>query len=131
MPQPNLPPVAPAAVLDRTAEFARDVQYYLSLQPRQLPSRYFYDALGSAIFEAICRLPWYQVTRAEERLLDLHAREIFELAARPSHLVELGSGSGEKLARLIERGLAASGHLDVELVDVSASALDAARHRLT
>jgi L-histidine N-alpha-methyltransferase len=70
------------------------------------------------------------VTRAEERLLDTHARAIFELAGRPAHLVELGSGSGEKLARLIERGWAASGRLDVELVDVSGSALDAARHRL-
>src|ERR1700761_3428768 len=98
-------------------QFADDVQYYLSLQPRQLPSRYFYDDLGTAIFEAICRLPWYQVTRAEERLLDLHAREIFELAGRPAHLVELGSGSGEKLARLIERGSDTSGHVDVELVD--------------
>src|SRR5882757_6305975 len=93
------------------SQFADDVQYYLSLQPRQLPSRYFYDALGSAIFEAICRLPWYQVTRAEERLLDIHAGEIFELAGRPSHLAELGSGSGEKLARLIERGWATSGRL--------------------
>jgi len=112
-------------------QFADDVQYYLSLQPRQLPSRYFYDALGSALFEAICRLPWYQVTRAEERLLDTHAREIFELAGRPSHLVELGSGSGEKLARLIERGWSSSARLDIELVDVSGSALDAARHRLS
>jgi dimethylhistidine N-methyltransferase len=112
-------------------QFADDVQYYLSLQPRQLPSRYFYDPLGSALFEAICRLPWYHVTRAEERLLDVHAREIFELASRPTHLVELGSGSGDKLARLIERGWVRPGHLDVELVDVSGSALDAARHRLS
>src|SRR4051812_45254458 len=119
------PPPAP------DPQFADDVQYYLSLQPRQLPSRYFYDALGSAIFEAICRLPWYQVTRAEERLLDAHAREIFDLAGRPTHLVELGSGSGEKLARLIERGWTISSRLDVELVDVSGSALDAARHRLS
>src|ERR1700741_2358865 len=94
-------------------QFVDDVQYYLSLQPRQLPSRYFYDDLGSAIFEAICRLPWYQVTRAEERLLDLRAGEIFELAGRPTHLVELGSGSGEKLARLIERGWSTSGRLEI------------------
>src|SRR4030081_2317729 len=92
----RLKPSGPAPI----DSLAGDVQYYLTLQPRQLPSRYFYDALGSAIFEAICRLPWYQVTRAEERLLDSHAREIFALAGRPSHLVELGSGSGEKLARL-------------------------------
>ena len=42
-----------------TAQFASDVQYYLQQQPRQLPSRYFYDDLGSALFDAICRLPWY------------------------------------------------------------------------
>ena len=52
-----------------TAQFASDVEYYLTLEPRQLPSRYLYDALGSALFEAICRLPWYRVTRAELRLL--------------------------------------------------------------
>ncbi len=52
-----------------TAQFAADVQYYLTLTPRQLPSRYFYDALGSALFDAICQLPWYRITRAETRLL--------------------------------------------------------------
>src|SRR5207237_1097894 len=55
------------------ARFAADVHYYLSLEPRQLPSHYFYDALGSALFDAICRLPWYAVTRAEQRLLLLHS----------------------------------------------------------
>ena len=41
-----------------------DIQYYLTLTPRQLPSRYFYDPLGSALFEAICELPWYRITRS-------------------------------------------------------------------
>lgn len=50
------------------AQFASDVQYYLALQPRQLPSRSLYDALGSAMFDAICQLPWYRITRVEMRL---------------------------------------------------------------
>ena len=53
-------------------QFASDVEYYLLQQPRQLPSRYFYDALGSALFEAICRLPWYGITRAELGLIGKH-----------------------------------------------------------
>jgi len=55
---------APADEASARQAFADDVRYYLSLQPPQLPSRYFYDALGSALFEAICQLPWYPVTRA-------------------------------------------------------------------
>ena len=56
-----------APVADPTVQFAADVQYYLALSPRQLPSRYFYDDLGSALFDAICALPWYGITRAETR----------------------------------------------------------------
>src|SRR5688572_33360981 len=82
------------------AAFAFDVQYYLSLDPRQLPSRYLYDALGSCLFEAICRLPWYPITRAETRLLSAHAPEVFA-AADPRRIVELGCGSGEKPATLL------------------------------
>ena len=51
-------------------EFAADVRRDLQLTPKQLQSKYFYDALGSSLFEAICRLPWYRITRAEHRLLD-------------------------------------------------------------
>ena len=54
-------------------DFASDVEYYLGLEPRQLPSRYLYDALGSALFDTICELPWYGITRAELGLLG-HAR---------------------------------------------------------
>src|SRR5436189_6038318 len=84
-------------------DFARDVEYYLTLEPRQLPSRYLYDALGSALFDAICELPWYRITRAELGLLDAHAREILNLAAppsSPSRIVELGPGNGAKLRTL-------------------------------
>ena len=53
-----------------------DVRFYLQLHPRQLPSRFLYDALGSALFDAICHLPWYRITRAELQLLRQHAGTI-------------------------------------------------------
>src|SRR6185436_5597509 len=98
-------------------QFASDVEYYLTLTPRQLPSRYFYDALGSALFEAICQLPWYRITRAERDLLARRGREILAHADPVSTLVELGPGSGEKLATLIAAGLPER-HLTVHLIDV-------------
>jgi dimethylhistidine N-methyltransferase len=107
---------------------AREVQYYLTQVPRQLPSYLLYDALGSALFEAIGELPWYTPTRAEARLLARHARAILAGAARVSTIVELGAGSGAKLSILLEA--AGGGAIDVHLIDVSAKALTLARHAL-
>jgi dimethylhistidine N-methyltransferase len=117
-----------------TRRFASDVQYYLSLEPRQLPSRYLYDALGSALFEAICELPWYRVTRSELLLIRQHADAIFDRVGRISRVVELGAGSGEKLATLLSAAGVARRHpgrLDAHLIDVSAAALLMARHTLS
>ena len=51
--------MSPSTVAPRFASsFASDVRHYLQLTPRQLPSQYLYDALGSALFDAICELPW-------------------------------------------------------------------------
>jgi dimethylhistidine N-methyltransferase len=112
-------------------EFAADVQYYLTLQPRQLPSRYLYDALGSALFDAICQLPWYAITRAEIRLLEAHSREIFDRLERVSTIVELGSGDGEKLCRLVHSGAPRTRPLTIHLVDVSAKALTTSARTLS
>ena len=115
-------------------DFASDVEYYLALEPRQLPSRYLYDALGSALFNAICELPWYRITRGELDLLRTHGREIFAHSAPVSRIVELGPGNGSKLLTLIEagRGRRRLDHkaLDLHLIDVSARALDEATHAL-
>src|SRR4029453_7597076 len=81
--------------------FADDVAYYLTLDPRQLPSRYFYDPLGSALFEAICQLPWYSITRAGRGLLATRASDIVQHLPSLSTMVELGPGSGEKLSMLV------------------------------
>jgi dimethylhistidine N-methyltransferase len=114
--------------------FAADVQYYLRQRPRQLPSRYLYDDLGSALFEAICRLPWYRITRSEDRLLAAHRDEIFASLGLPRRgagatpalrtIVELGSGSGEKLRTLLDTPMLDADGLAIHLVDLSAHALE-------
>jgi L-histidine Nalpha-methyltransferase len=121
--RPAVPSGRAPAAGDARATFALDVQYYLSQNPRQLPSRYLYDALGSCLFEAICRLPWYPITRAETRLLAAHAHEIFAAADPLTRIVELGCGSGEKLATLVGRRASVAKVLDLHLIDVSATAL--------
>jgi L-histidine N-alpha-methyltransferase len=109
--------------------FALDVHDGLTQTPKRLPSKYLYDALGSALFEAICRLPWYGVTRAEHRLLAREARAIAH-AADPVFLAELGPGSGEKLA-VLARAFTRTQHLlHLHLIDISPAALELASHTL-
>jgi L-histidine Nalpha-methyltransferase len=107
---------------------AADVRYYLTQTPRQLPSSALYDALGSALFDAICELPWYPVTRAERRLIATHRADVFAAADHPQGLIELGGGNGEKLRLLLgEPGDPVTrGVRRIDLVDVSPSALAAA-----
>lgn len=107
----------------RTA-FAEDVADSLTKSPRQLPSRYLYDELGSSLFEAICRLPWYRVAAIEQSLLRAHAVDIFRRLPAVSTIVELGPGSGEKLVTLM--AARPEGDVTVHLVDVSPAALDQA-----
>jgi L-histidine N-alpha-methyltransferase len=114
------------------AEFAAEVRRDLQLAPKQLQSKYLYDALGSSLFEAICRLPWYRITRAENHLLHSHADEIVAaLDTEPSTIVELGCGSGEKLAVLAGALQAAGGSARVHLIDISPQALEQTEQRLT
>jgi len=107
------------------ASLAADVRHYLLQSPRQLPSRALYDTLGSTLFDAICHLPWYPVTRAERRLITSHRADIFAAAGGPQRLIELGCGNGDKLNLLLGApgDSAAIGIERVDLVDVSASAL--------
>lgn len=113
-----------------TEQFADDVRYYLSLTPRQLPSRYLYDALGSALFDAICELPWYEVTRGETRLLHRHAREVFGTLRPVDRVIELGAGNGRKLETLLASAAPADLPRHAHLIDVSAQALRTAADAL-
>lgn len=109
-------------------DFAADVRTYLTCSPRQLPSRYLYDALGSSLFDAICRLPWYRITRAECALLRRHGRDVLAAVDPPGRIIELGGGNGEKLSILLAGRSQASVAAPpvVHLVDVSRAALDTA-----
>jgi len=103
--------------------FADDVRRGLAERPRRIPSQYLYDALGSSLFEAICHLPWYPITRAEKGLLHRHAPAILARAARPLTIVELGCGTGEKLDLLLDAWDTGYERLSIALVDISAAAL--------
>jgi len=83
--------------------FAADVRESLTKPgQRELPSKYLYDEVGSALFETICVLPEYGLTRADARLLQKHAREIVSRLPSPLQVAELGSGSGKKTRWILE-----------------------------
>ena len=85
------------------SEFAQAVREgLLKPEQRELPSKYLYDEVGSALFETICLLPEYGLTRADARLLQLYAREIVSRLPSPVHVAELGSGSGKKTRWILE-----------------------------
>lgn len=110
--------------------FASDVRRGFAARPRWLPPTWFYDDLGSALFETICELPWYRVTRAELALIDRAAPELARLLSDVRHVVELGPGDGEKLDLLLSRVLDKGRRLSVTLVDVSPAALALAKERI-
>ena len=88
----------------RDAEsFAEAVRRGLSARPKTLPCRYFYDEAGSRLFEQICALPEYYLTRTEDAILREHAAAMVAGWRRPPTLIELGSGSSAKTRRLIAR----------------------------
>jgi L-histidine Nalpha-methyltransferase len=85
------------------SEFASCVRECLTKPgQRELPSKYLYDEVGSALFETICVLPEYGLTRADARLLQEHARDIVDLLPLPVQVAELGSGSGKKTRWVLE-----------------------------
>jgi L-histidine N-alpha-methyltransferase len=89
---------------DSRDQLVTDVRAGLARTPRSLPPRWFYDERGSALFEAITRLPEYYLTRTEAGILRRVADEVVG-AAHPEMIVELGAGSAEKTTILIEAGL--------------------------
>ena len=115
----------------RLAEaFALDVIAGFAQRPRVVPARWLYDDLGSALFESICALPWYRITRAERALLQQHAAAVLDELPDPIEIVELGCGSGEKLGLVLDAAAARGRQVRVRLIDISESALAGARTRL-
>jgi L-histidine Nalpha-methyltransferase len=108
-----------------TREFACDVRVGLTKPQKELHSKYLYDELGSSLFEAITHLPEYGLTRADERLIRVHAREIVALLPAPVTVIELGSGVGQKTRHLLQAMGPGSNQdpLRYYPIDVSADAL--------
>lgn len=105
-------------------DFAEDVREGLTSTPKRLSCRYFYDEEGSALFEEICELPEYYVTRAEHAILDESAAEIAALFPQEVGLVELGSGNAVKTRLLMQALIERHGHLRFIPIDISRFALE-------
>ncbi len=113
----------------RVSEFAAEVRMGLSSHPKTLPCRYLYDAVGTALFQAISVLPEYGLTRADDRLIRAHAPRIAAALPGPVSVIELGSGDGRKTRHLLT-AVAGGGRATYYPIDVSRDALDACRRRL-
>jgi L-histidine Nalpha-methyltransferase len=112
---------APGSALDD--QFAREVRAGLTRDTQKtLPCRYFYDEIGSALFEAITCLPEYGLTRADARILERHSAEIVARLPRNVAIAELGSGSGAKTRHILQ-ALRGSQAVHYYPIDVSAPSL--------
>jgi len=112
-------------------EFATDVCRGLTKPgQKELPSKYLYDSLGSRLFEAICELDEYGLTRADERLLHGYAHDMVSLIPGPLVVAELGSGSGKKTRWILE---AVSRHRPTSYypIEISATALAMCQRELS
>ena len=110
------------------ATMLEEVQEGLSRAQKRLPSKYFYDAYGSQLFDQICELPEYYPTRTELAIMRQHVWEMALLIGERALLVELGSGSSLKTVSLLER---LRDPLAYVPVDISREHLAAAAQRLS
>lgn len=114
----------PAITELQLSPFALDVTEGLSPNgQKRISPRYFYDDLGSALFEAITLLPEYGLTRAGERLLKSHACDILSATGPLAAVAELGSGSGSKTRHILKAALRFGDRFIYHPIDVSAGAL--------
>ena len=107
---------------DYAARLAADVRAGLTRAAKELPPKYFYDGRGSRLFDAICALPEYYLTRAEHALLTEVVDDILD-RAHPAQLIELGSGASRKTRLLLDRLVRAQPVPAYVPIDLSESAL--------
>jgi len=112
------------ALLKTDSDFASAVASGLNRSgQKELPAKYLYDDLGSALFDAITLLPEYGLTRADSRILQTHAVDIANRLATPVLVAELGSGSGQKTSYLIEALRRRQRSIRYCPIDISSAAL--------
>ncbi len=110
--------------------FADAVRRGLGAADKSLPSQFFYDEEGSKLFEAICDLPEYYLTRAEAEILETHAPGLARDLPDIRTVVELGSGSAVKTETLLRAFRETTDELVYAPIDVSRSALEESVDRL-
>ncbi len=88
---------------EQTSAFAREAVHDLSQQPKRLSPKFFYDATGSELFEAITRLPEYYPTRTEVGILRDRGSDIAAIIPKGAALIEFGAGSTTKVRLLLEK----------------------------
>jgi dimethylhistidine N-methyltransferase len=111
--------------------FAADARAGLTREgQKELASKYLYDEVGSKLFEVISLLPEYGLTRADERLLRLHARDIASLLPAGTLVAELGSGSGTKTRWVLE-AFGRRGRTSYFPIEISRSALAVCQRELS
>jgi L-histidine N-alpha-methyltransferase len=120
-----------ASVKSGFSQFAIDVSEGLSCgEQKKIAPRYFYDDLGSVLFQAITLLPEYGLTRADENLLRLHAKEIISETGPLSIVAELGSGTGRKTRHILTAASRMQRQIVYTPIDVSRGALAACQREL-
>ena len=97
------------------SEFAHDVVAGLSARPKRLSPKYFYDELGSQLFEEITRLPEYYPTRCELAILEKHAAEMAKFIPADAALIEFGSGSTRKARMLLKAAPSIAAYVPVDI----------------
>lgn len=107
-----------------------DIQAGLTAIRKSIPARYFYDDLGSALFEAITHLPEYYVTRAETEVLRRHAAEIVKAAGGARRVIELGSGSARKTRLLFDELTHGGAQIEYVPVDIDPHMLEKSAREL-
>jgi L-histidine N-alpha-methyltransferase len=142
-----LPQISVRTDIETETTVAAAVREGLATGPKQLPAWLFYDAEGSRLFDQITQLPEYYLTRTERGIFSAHAGDIIDRAAeydpsatgpdetyedKPARLrvAELGAGTADKTRLLLRAAAERQGTLLYEPVDVSSSALQAARERI-
>ncbi|MHC4321262.1 MAG: L-histidine N(alpha)-methyltransferase [Planctomycetota bacterium] len=112
------------------SNFSEDVKTGLTSQSKYLPFIYFYDHIGSQLFEQICELPEYYLTRTETNILQTNADDIVSQFSEKTVLVELGSGSSRKTRILIEAFLERQRLAHYTPIDVSHQMLEESSYSL-
>jgi len=120
-------------VLPSFQQFRKEVLEDLNREPKQLPSKYFYDAAGDRLFQEIMKLPEYYLTHCETEILTSHARELATLITKDNsyfNLIELGAGDCTKTIHLLRALLEISANFVFRPVDISKAVIDDLCQRL-